>query len=95
MNRRQLLLALLSLVPFFGLKAYLDKKKLAEALSIPLRDGLFKDDCLSKIFVSEELAPGTGQDYYAYTIPGRHRIPNKVIYGEPVVISIKDASYAR
>jgi hypothetical protein len=93
MNRRQLLLGLLSLIPFLGLKAYLDKKKLAEALSIPLRDGLFKDDCLNKIFVLEELAPGTGPDYYAYTVPGR--IPNKTIYGEPVVISIKDASYAR
>jgi hypothetical protein len=67
-NRRQLLLTLLSLIPFLGLKAYLDK---------------------------EELAPGTGPDYYAYTIPGCHRIPNKIIYGEPVVISVKDASYVR
>lgn len=73
--------------------------ELAQALTMPLREGVLAGDVLMGIFESDYLgpsaspeypldmiAPGTEDDYIAYTNPGNGRIPERQIEGDYVQI---------
>lgn len=77
--------------------------ELAKALELPLRQGILSGDILEGIFRKvplasnataefplHYLAPGTENQYVAYTIPNIGRIPEKHIEGDYVIVPIYD-----
>jgi hypothetical protein len=77
--------------------------ELAKALELPLRKGILSGDILDGIFQKvplksnatpefplHYLAPGTENQYVAYTIPNIGRIPEKHIEGDYVMVPIYD-----
>lgn len=77
--------------------------ELAKALELPLRKGILSGDILDGIFrkitLTENataefplhyLAPGTENQYVAYTIPNIGRIPERHIEGDYVIVPIYD-----
>lgn len=77
--------------------------ELAKALELPLRQGVLSGDILEGIFRKvplaanataefplHYLAPGTENQYVAYTIPNIGRIPEKHIEGDYVIVPIYD-----
>lgn len=77
--------------------------ELAKALELPLRKGILSGDILEGIyrkvplasnataeFPLHYLAPGTENQYVAYTIPNMGRIPEKHIEGDYVIVPIYD-----
>lgn len=77
--------------------------QLAEALTLPLREGILSGDILDNIFEIIPLdqnatpefpldlvAPGTEKDYIAYTIPNHGMIPQRNVEGDYVMVPIYD-----
>lgn len=73
--------------------------ELAQALQLPLRQGVLKGDVLMGIFERMDvepgastdypldiLAPGTEDDFVAYTNPGNGRIPERQVEGDYIKI---------
>jgi hypothetical protein len=74
-------------------------KKLAVALTSPLRQGVLSGDITGNIFERiglepgsppefplDFLAPGTEKDYVAYTVPNHGRIPERNVEGDYVMV---------
>ena len=79
------------------------QRELAKALTLPLRQGVLKGDIITGIFEPinfapgtttefplDFLAPGTEQDYIAYSIPNTGRIPEKHVEGDYVMVPTYD-----
>jgi len=88
--------------------AFAAQKKLALALTLPLRKGVMRGNNFEGIFESipttpgvgsmeyplDSLAPGTEKDYVAYTIPNAGRIPERNIESDYVRIPCYDIGNA-
>lgn len=77
--------------------------EVAKALTLPLRQGIMDGDILGNIYEAAQLAPGatsefpldllapgTEQDFVAYTIPNHGRIPERSVQGDYVMIPTYD-----
>ena len=79
------------------------QRELAQALELPLRQGVLMGDILGGIFETivldqsatpefplDLLAPGTEKDFVAYTIPGHGYIPERAVEGDYVMVPTYD-----
>ena len=77
--------------------------EIAKALELPLRKGVMDGDILGGIFEAIQLAPGatsefpldflapgTEQEFVAYTIPNHGRIPERTVEGDYVMVPTYD-----
>lgn len=80
---------------------------LAQALQVPLQEGLLNGDILDNIFAAEVLAPGATAeypldlyqqhmdgDYVAYTIPSEGAIPQRTVSSDIVTVQTYDMGNA-
>jgi hypothetical protein len=79
------------------------QREVAEAVQIPLREGILEGDIVGNLFTPmrfEEgqsvefpldfIVPGTEKEYVAYTIPNHGRIPERHVEGDLVVVQTYD-----
>lgn len=79
----------------------------AEALTLPLRQGIMSGDITTGIFEEIQLtenatsefpldflAPGTEKDHVAYTIPNHGKLPEKIVEGDYVNVPVFDVGNA-